>query len=131
MKKDFFADIPKTNRKVITSNDMFLYFVRAYDIDFRSPADFTTESEPSAGELAALITEMREDGIKALFAENITDPGLIKQLAREVSAEIGGTLYSDALSEASVPANTYINMFNYNIKELATVLSKKIKNRKF
>tara|TARA_B100001027_G_scaffold11281_1_gene6925 strand:+ start:1600 stop:1974 length:375 start_codon:yes stop_codon:yes gene_type:complete len=124
MKKDFFADIPKTNRKVITSNDVFLYFVRAYDIDFRSPADFTTESEPSAGELAALITEMREDGIKALFAENITDPGLIKQLAREVSAEIGGTLYSDALSEASGPANTYINMFNYNIKELATVLSK-------
>ena len=124
MKKDFFADIPKTNRKVITSNDVFLYFVRAYDMDFRSPADFTTESEPSAGELAALITEMREDGIKALFAENITDPGLIKQLAREVSAEIGGTLYSDALSEASGPANTYINMFNYNIKELATVLSK-------
>ena len=124
MKKDFFADIPKTNRKVITSNDVFLYFVRAYDIDFRSPADFTTESEPSAGELAAPITEMREDGIKALFAENITDPGLIKQLAREVSAEIGGTLYSDALSEASGPANTYINMFNYNIKELATVLSK-------
>ena len=124
MKKDFFADIPKTNRKVITSNDVFLYFVRAYDIDFRSPADFTTESEPSAGELAALITEMREDGIKALFAENITDPGFIKQLAWEVNAEIGGTLYSDALSEDSGPSNTYINMFNYNIKELATVLSK-------
>ena len=124
MKKDFFVDIPKTNRKVITSNDVFLYFGHAYDIDFRSPADFTTESEPSAGELAALITELREDGIKALFAENITDPELIKQLAREVSAEIGGTLYSDALSEASGPANTYINMFNYNIKELATVLSK-------
>ena len=67
---------------------------------------------------------MREDGIKALFAENITDPGLIKQLSREVNAEIGGTLNSDALSEASGSANTYINMFNYNIKELATVLSK-------
>ena len=124
MKKDFFADIPKTNRKVITSNDVFLYFVRAYDIDFRSPADFTTESEPSAGELAALITEMRKDGIKALFAENITDPRLIKQLAREVNAEIGGTLYSDALSDASEPANTYVNMFKYNVKELASVLSK-------
>ena len=54
MKKDFFADIPKTNRKVITSNDVFLYFVRAYDIDFRSPADFTTESEPSAENLLRL-----------------------------------------------------------------------------
>ncbi len=81
MKKDFFADIPKTNRKVITSNDVFLYFGHAYDIDFRSPAGFTTESEPSAGELAALTTEMREDGIKAFFAENITYPELVKKLA--------------------------------------------------
>lgn len=122
--KDRFADISKKNRKVITSHDAFLYFGRAYDIDFRSPVGVTTESEPSAGELAALITEMRKDGIKALFAENITDPRLIKQLAREVNAEIGGTLYSDALSDTSEPANTYINMFKYNVNELASVLSK-------
>ena len=122
--KDRFADISKKNRKVITSHDAFLYFGRAYDIDFRSPVGVTTESEPSAGELAALITEMRKDGIKALFAENITDPRLIKQLAREVNAEIGGTLYSDALSDASESANTYINMFKYNVNELASVLSK-------
>ena len=122
--KNRFSDIPKKNRKVITSHDAFLYFGRAYGIDFRSPVGVTTESEPSAGELAALITEMRKDGIKALFAENITDPRLIKQLAREVNAKIGGTLYSDALSDDSEPANTYINMFNYNVNELASVLSK-------
>ena len=122
--KEKFANIPKKKRKVITSHDAFLYFGRAYDVDFRSPVGVTTESEPSAGEFAELITEMRKDGIKALFAENITDPRLIKQLAREVNAEIGGTLYSDALSEASEPANTYINMFKYNVKELASVLSK-------
>ena len=122
--KDRFADISKKNRKVITSHDAFLYFGRAYDIDFRSPVGVTTESEPSAGELAALITEMRKDGIKALFAENITDPRLIKQLAREVDAKIGGTLYSDALSDDPEPANTYINMFKYNVNELASVLSK-------
>ena len=122
--KEQFANIPKKKRKVITSHDAFLYFGRAYDVDFRSPVGVTTESEPSAGEFAELITEMRKDGIKALFAENITDPRLIKQLAREVNAEIGGTLYSDALSDASEPANTYINMFKYNVKELASVLSK-------
>ena len=57
--KEKFANIPKKKRKVITSHDAFLYFGRAYDIDFRSPVGVTTESEPSAGELAALITEMR------------------------------------------------------------------------
>ena len=122
--KDKFADIPKKNRKVITSHDAFLYFGRAYGIDFRSPVGVTTESEPSAGELAELITEMRKDNIKALFAENIPDPRLIKQLAKEVNAQIGGTLYSDALSDNSEPANTYINMFKYNVNELSTILSK-------
>ena len=122
--KDKFADIPKKNRKVITSHDAFLYFGRAYGIDFRSPVGVTTESEPSAGELAELITEMRKDNIKALFAENITDPRLIKQLAKEVNAQIGGTLYSDALSDNSEPANTYINMFKYNVNKLANILSK-------
>ncbi len=122
--KDKFADIPKKKRKVITSHDAFLYFGRAYGIDFRSPVGVTTESEPSAGELAELITEMRKDNIKALFAENITDPRLIKQLAKEVNAQIGGTLYSDALSDNSEPANTYINMFKYNVNKLANILSK-------
>ena len=122
--KDKFADIPKKNRKVITSHDAFLYFGRAYGIDFRSPVGVTTESEPSAGELAELITEMRKDNIKALFAENITDPRLIKQLAKEVNAQIGGTLYSDAFSDISEAAYTYINMFKYNVNELATILSK-------
>ena len=32
--KDIFADIPKKNRKVITSHDAFLYFLSAYGIDF-------------------------------------------------------------------------------------------------
>ena len=122
--KDKFANIPKKKRKVITSHDAFLYFGRAYGIDFRSPVGVTTESEPSAGELADLITEMRKDNIKALFAENITDTRLINQLAKEVNAQIGGTLYSDALSDNSEPANTYINLFEYNVNELATILSK-------
>ena len=68
------------------------------------------------------LVEMRKDNIKALFAENITDPRLIKQLAKEVNAQIGGTLYSDALSDNSEPTNTYINMFKYNVKEIATIL---------
>jgi zinc/manganese transport system substrate-binding protein len=122
--RGLFKKIPTEKRIVVTSHDAFLYFGRAYEIDFRSPVGVTTENEPSAGELAALITEMRKDNIKALFAENITDPRLIKQLAREVNASIGGTLYSDALSDKGEPASSYLKMFNHNVNELVSVLSK-------
>ena len=39
--------------------------------------------------------------------ENISDPRLMQQIASETGARIGGTLYSDALSEPGVrPALT-------------------------
>jgi zinc/manganese transport system substrate-binding protein len=111
--------VPSDRRKVITSHDAFLYFGRAYGIDFHAPVGLSTESEPSAGEVAALVRQMRDEGIRALFVENITDPRLIQQLAREAGAIIGGTLYSDSLSGPTGPAPTYLDMFRHNVSEIA------------
>ena len=83
----------------------------------------STESEPSAGEVAALVRQMREEKIRALFVENITDPRMVQQLAREASAVIGGTLYSDSLSAPTGPAPTYLDMFRHNVGEIVKALS--------
>jgi zinc/manganese transport system substrate-binding protein len=111
--------VPEDRRKVITSHDAFQYFGRAYGIDFHAPVGLSTESEPSAGEVAALVRQMRDEGIRALFVENITDPRLVQQLAREAGAVIGGTLYSDSLSGPTGPAPTYLDMFRHNASEMA------------
>ncbi len=55
--------------------------------------------------------------------ENISDPRLIKRIADETGARIGGTLYSDALSDDKGPAATYIDMMRHNARELAAALS--------
>ena len=110
---------PADRRKLITSHDAFQYFGRAYGIDFRAPVGVSTESEPSAGEVAALIRQMRDEGIRALFVENITDPRLVEQLAREAGAVVGGRLYSDSLSGPTGPAPTYLDMFRHNAGEIA------------
>jgi len=111
--------VPADRRKVITSHDAFRYFGRAYGIDFHAPVGWSTESEPSAGEVAVLIRQMRDEGIRALFVENITDPRPVQQLAREAGAVIGGTLYSDSLSSPTGPAPTYLDMFRHNASEIA------------
>lgn len=110
---------PRDRRKVITSHDAFRYFGRAYGIDFYAPVGLSTEHEASAGEVAALIRQMRHEDINALFVENITDPRLVGQLAREAGAVIGGTLYSDSLSGPTGPAPTYLDMFRHNVAEIA------------
>jgi len=113
---------PRHRRKVVTSHDAFRYFGRAYGIDFHAPVGLSTESDPSAGEVAALIRLMRDERIQALFVENMTNPRLVGQLAREAGAVIGGRLYSDSLSGPTGPAPTYVDMFRHNVGEIAKAL---------
>jgi zinc/manganese transport system substrate-binding protein len=116
------AKVPDSRRRVITSHDAFGYFADAYGFEFLAPVGMSTEDQPSAGEVAALIDQINAEEIPAIFVENITDPRLIEQIARETGAAIGGTLYSDALSKPGEPAGTYLDMIRHNVMQLTGAL---------
>jgi zinc/manganese transport system substrate-binding protein len=116
------AAIPTERRKIITTHDAFGYFGAAYGMSFIAPEGVSTDSEPSAKDVARIIRQIRKQKIPAVFLENVSDPRLIEQIARETGAAIGGKLYSDALSEPAGPAATYIDMMRHNVRELAKAL---------
>ena len=107
-------NIPPHKRKIITAHDGFGYFGQSYDIEFLAPMGTTTESEPRAQDVANLIDKIKAHKVKTIFVENITNPRLIEQIARETGARVGGILYSDALSEGNGPAATYDSMIKHN-----------------
>ncbi|NWD09353.1 metal ABC transporter substrate-binding protein [Pseudomonas gingeri] len=117
------GNLPAGNRRIVTSHDAFGYLGQAYGIQFLAPQGLSTEREPSAAEVATLITQIRKDKVKAVFMENIKDARLLKQIADESGAQIGGTLYSDALA-AEGPASTFTGLFEYNMNTLHAALSK-------
>ncbi|MBV6751489.1 metal ABC transporter substrate-binding protein [Pseudomonas chlororaphis] len=117
------GNLPAGNRRIVTSHDAFGYLGQAYGIQFMAPQGLSTEREPSAAEVAALITQIRKDKVKAVFMENIKDVRLLQQIADESGAQIGGTLYSDALA-AEGPASTFTGLFEYNMNTLHAALSK-------
>jgi len=119
-----FATIPTPLRRMITSHDALGYFGAAYGIEIHSPMSFSTESEPSAGQVAKLIRQIRKDKISAVFIENVTDPRLLEQIAKESGARLGGELYSDALSKPTGPAATYIDMFKNNVGSVVGAMRK-------
>lgn len=112
------ASVPLHQRTVITAHDAFGYLSEAYQIRFLAPQGLSTESEPSAQEVVNLIKEIKKHKIGVVFIENITNERLIRHIAEETGAQIGGMLYSDALSEKDQPAATYIDMMKINIELL-------------
>ncbi len=115
--------IPPAHRKVISTHDAFGYFAAAYGIEFIAPLGVSTESEPSARDIAGIVTQIRAQSIPAVFLENISDPRLIRRISAETGARIGGTLYSDSLTGEKGDAPTYIDMVRHNIKALTGALA--------
>jgi zinc/manganese transport system substrate-binding protein len=120
--REAIARIPAARRKVITTHDAFGYFKDAYGLDFIAPQGVSTESEASAKDVARIIAQIKRQKIPAVFVENVTDRRLLKRIADETGAKIGGTLYSDALTDEKGPAPTYIDLIRHNIRTLAAAL---------
>ncbi len=116
------AAVPKNKRTIITSHDAFGYFEHEYGLKFLAPEGISTEAEASAADVAKLVDQVRQDKASAVFVENITNPRLIEQIAKETGLKVGGTLYSDALSGPDGPASTYIDMFLHNVKTMKAAM---------
>jgi zinc/manganese transport system substrate-binding protein len=112
-------------RTVVTAHDAFGYLEAAYGLRFLAPVGIDTDAEPSARNLAELIDHLKEVGAGALFVENITSPSLIQQIARETGIQVGGRLFSDALSQRGGPATSYEGMFEHNLATLIQALNRK------
>lgn len=111
--------IPADKRVIISSHDAFGYFADEYGLTFVSPQGVSTEAEPSAAGVAALIRQIRDEKALALFVENVTDPRVLEQIGRETGVAVGGNLFSDALSPADGPAATYLDMMRHNAETIA------------
>jgi zinc/manganese transport system substrate-binding protein len=116
------ATIPPTRRKAITTHDAFEYFSADYGIAFTAAQGVSTETDPSAMDVARIIRAIRAQQIPALFFENAVDPRLVRRIAAETGARVGGTLFTDTLSDAAGPAATYLDMMRHNIREIAEAL---------
>ncbi len=116
--KQQIAGVPAAKRRVITSHDGFAYLGRAYGIQLIGVRGWTNDKEASAQRVAELIGQIKQEQVKALFIENMNDPRLIQRIAQETGVQVGGELYSDALSKPDEDGATYVQMVRHNITTL-------------
>lgn len=119
--KQDYAPLAHERRYLVTTHEALGYFADEYHLHMVSPLGFSSSAQPSAKEVASVVKQVREAKIPALFLENVKNPALLEQIARESGAKIGGTLHTDALS-ASGPASTYLGMVQENARVILDAL---------
>ena len=121
------AAVPMERRRVITSHDAFGYFARAYKVNFYPLQGLSTAIEPSAADVVRIVNEIKKNKVTAIFAENISDPRVLERVVKDTGANIGGTLYADALSAPGTQADTYLKMFELNVSTIVAGISAPVK----
>ena len=111
-----FAQVPRDERKLVTSHDAFGYFAARYRISVVGAVipSQTTQGQPSAGDVSHLIAVIRREHVKAVFPESSINARLAEQIARETGASAKYELYGDTLGPKGSSGATYLTMERAN-----------------
>lgn len=121
------AEIPKSQRVLVTAHDAFGYFCLTYDIESMPLGGVTTEEEVSIGRMDEVVNFLVEHKVKAIFVESAVAPRIVEALIepcrkRGHGVHIGGELYADCLGPADTPDATYIGMIKANVETIVKAL---------
>lgn len=109
--------VPEANRRLLTYHDSWAYWAREYGwqvVGAIQPSDF---KEPSAREVADLITQLKELKLPAIFGSEVFPSKTLDQIARE-----SGAVYEDRLRDdeppgaVNDPGYTYVGMVVEDMK---------------
>ncbi len=122
--QDQVSVILEDQRLLVTNHDSFQYFAQLYGFEVVGAVfpGMSTEREPSAQEIAALIDHINATGAQALFTETIAADTLAQRIADETGATVVSTLYTGSLSAAEGEAGTYLDYMRYNVVAIVEAL---------
>ena len=116
------ATIPAENRRLLTYHDSFGYFGRRYGYTIVGAIQPADAFEPSAQEVAALIEQLRAEGVPAIFGSALFSADVLEQISRETGAAVSSLLDEDLPGVPGDPEHTYIGMMVENMRTLARSL---------
>ncbi len=114
--------LPPARRHLFTTHDAFGYLARDYGFAVHPLAGLSTESEPDARRLSALVDEVRRLGVKAVFAEDSASSRLIQTLAAETGVTVPPALYADGPGAPGSGVETYEAMYRFNLTTIVGAL---------
>ena len=120
--------IPAPQRKLVTNHDALGYFTDRYGITLVGSVipSFDSQAELSSSQLSALISTIRAQGVKAIFAESSLPAKTAATVARDAGVKVvdgEGALYVDSLGPPGSDGDTYVKMVRHNTRQLVANLA--------
>ncbi len=86
--------IPEENRKLLTYHDAYAYFAMYYKYTVIGAIQPDSFEEPSPKDIADLIKQVKDEGVKAIFGSEVFPSPVLEQIGKET-----GVRYIDVLRD--------------------------------
>ncbi|MBT98363.1 MAG: zinc ABC transporter substrate-binding protein [Dehalococcoidia bacterium] len=117
------ATIPEGNRKLLTYHDSWAYFAGQYGMEVIGAVQPSNFSQPSVKEVAALIDQVKELGLPAVFGSEVFSSDVLESIAKEANAEFIDDLADDDLpGKPGDPEHTYLGLMKNNLEAMIPAL---------
>lgn len=104
--------VPTSRRKLVTDHDAFGYFAKRYGVEAVGAVipSQTTQAQPSAKDLDALVEVIEDERVEAIFPESSLSSKVAEAIASQTGAAAGEELYGDTLGPEGSDGSTYLRM---------------------
>ena len=116
-----FATVP--NRKLLTYHDAYAYFAKTYGWDVIGAIQVSDFEDPTSREVAALIDQVKEEGVPAIFGSEVFPSPVLEQIGREADVA-----YVDELRDDDLPGrpgedvHSWLGLMRFNFATMTTAL---------
>lgn len=114
------AELPRDRRKLVTSHEAFQYFAKEFGFTVYAVEGLSESDQPASKKVADLLNVIRQQKVKAVFAQDAVNPKVLREITSGTGAKLGGQLWADGLGTGG--ASTYAGMFRHNVNTLVEAL---------
>lgn len=117
------ATIPPDQRKLLTYHDAYAYFSAHYGYEVIGAIQPSSFDEPTPKEIADLITQVRESGVKAVFGSEVFPSPVLEQIGAETGVRYVDVLRDDDLiGEPGDPEHSWLGLMRFDYVTMVEAL---------
>ncbi len=119
--REAFATIPK--RELLTYHDAYAYFAKTYDWEVIGAIQVSDFEDPTPGEVADLIDQVKAAGVPAIFGSEVFPSPVLEQIGREADVEYVDVLRDDDLpGEPGAKEHSWLGLMRFDFITMTEAL---------